>query len=103
MHTVCMCRANVMRMRTIAPIVKIVVHNYYHNYTMQRFGLIKDYTLICTSLCVVVECTCRRIIRIAPFWEPVISYEVAAAWKHLLKHLAIVVGFFIMGNDTTEL
>ena len=78
MHAVCMCRANAMRMRTMAPV-------------------------ICTSLCVVVECTCRRIIRIAPFWEPVIRYEVAAARKHLLKYLSIVVGFFSAGNDTTEL
>ena len=70
MHAVYTCRANAMRMRTMALAAIITVHN-----NMQRFGLIKDYTLICTSLCVVVECMCRWIIRIAPFWEPVIRYE----------------------------
>ena len=50
-----------------------------------------------------VECTRRGIIGLAPFWHPVVRYEVAAVWKHLLKHLPVVVGLFSVGDDTTEL
>ena len=52
----------------------------------------------CTMM---VESTIRRVIGVTPLWHPV-RYEMTAVWKHL-KHLSVVIGFFSVRDDTTEL
>ena len=50
-----------------------------------------------------IESTGGRIIGIAPFWQPVVWHEMATIWKHLLKHLSIVVGFLCVWNNSSKL
>ena len=60
-------------------------------------------SMLSISLHIVVEGTSRRVVGVAPLWHPVVWYEMTAVWKHLLKHLSVVVGFLSVWYDTTEL
>ena len=56
-----------------------------------------------TSLHIMVECTGRRVTAFTPLGQPVVGNEMTAAWKQLIKHLSVVVGFFGVWNNTFEL
>ena len=62
--------------------------------------MLMHYVVINNSLCIVLD---SRRSAAAPLWHPVVRCNMAAVWKHLLKHLPVVVGFFGVRNHATEL